>query len=537
MADQEKLLKLILQYVSDEQSVKEVTAEIKAIEEAEKKATDQADKMRQKLEQMQQVSEKLQGISTTITAIGAAMAGPFVAAANSYIQKAGEGDEVSKKWLESTKRLEDAQMRIGKVSAEAILPTLEKVATIAEKAAAFAEKHPGIIEAALKVGTAAATVGAIGIAVGQGIKLVADVKMLAATAQQLLAGKMMLAASDKQLAAARGGIGGGGVGKALGVAGAVVGGVAAGVSVADMVKGEGYSKSVAGKYAAIAAGGAGYIVSGGDQKKALEWFESVGKKTGVIADNADEASKALDNLDKSIQGTGSAAQKTINKFNVYDTSERVQNTGGIRMGSGRGMKNVVAKKKQMEEEEQQKEAARDMAQQMAQQRQDAMRQEIEFERSRQDIINQFKEDNLRAEIEYNTRLRRMREDAQRQMTQAAQQRDAISFLRTWEQSRIEQKRETEDYQIERDARKRAYKQQLDDLAATINAEQKIRKEGYDSMLAAAKGFTSELKGMLSNIAGGGSTVNNSKNINYSPTFNSYNSSNSIANQLQNLLRA
>lgn len=124
--------------------------------------------------------------------------------ARSYINNTKESNEITLRWAAATEKITAAQMRIGKISAEAILPLLEKAASIAEKTAAFVEKHPGIIEGGLKASIVAAGLGGIGLLVSKGITLYADIKMIAVGNMQLAAAKIMADASNKQLAAATG---------------------------------------------------------------------------------------------------------------------------------------------------------------------------------------------------------------------------------------------------------------------------------------------------------------------------------------------
>src|SRR3972149_2043801 len=330
MPDQDKILRVILRYTSDEAAVKKVTDEIKAIEAAEKKATIEAEVFRKKLENIKNTAEKLGSISTMITGIGAVLAGPFILAAKNYVEKVGQSEQISRRWLAATEKISKAQMEIGRIATTSILPMLEKVASIAEAAAEFAQKHPGVVEAAVKIGMAMAAVGAIGLAVSKGIRLVADIKFLAATAQQLLAGKMMQDASSKQIAAASGmsraslgrGVGGlGAVGMGVGL---VAGGAVAGGLAYEGLRSAGVAKGASlGQFAAVAGAGAGYMLPGGSEKRALEWFKAVGQWAGVIAQNAGKTKSALDGLSQSIANVGQRSTTTRAKTRTLGGDEVV----------------------------------------------------------------------------------------------------------------------------------------------------------------------------------------------------------------------
>lgn len=147
--------------------------------------------------------------------------------AKKYIDSTEESNELTERWAKSSERVSEAQMRIGKVAAEAVLPLFEKLADISEKAAAFVEKHPGVIEGGLKASIVAAGLGGIGLLVSKGITLYADVKMIAVGDMQLLAAKIMSDAANKQLAAATGGKATGAAGTAATVSRAAPAGAAA----------------------------------------------------------------------------------------------------------------------------------------------------------------------------------------------------------------------------------------------------------------------------------------------------------------------
>lgn len=160
--------------------------------------------------------------------------------AKKYIDNTEESNEITQRWAASTERVQAAQMRIGKIAAEAVLPLYEKLADIAEKAADFVEKNPGVIEGGLKASIVAAGLGGIGLLVAKGISLKADLGMIAVGNMQLKAAQIMATAAANQLAAATGGKVAGAAtatGAAGKVATAATGGkiaaTAAGVTAAD----------------------------------------------------------------------------------------------------------------------------------------------------------------------------------------------------------------------------------------------------------------------------------------------------------------
>jgi len=209
--------------------------------------------------EIKELKERAQWIekgSKAMFAVGVAGITSITLLAKKYIDSTEESNEITKAWAASTQKVSDAQMRIGKIAAEAVLPIYEKLANLAGKTADFVEKHPGVLEAGLKASIVAAGLGGIGLLVSKGITLYADIKMIAVGDMQLVAAKLMSDAANKQLAAATGGkvnpflkgaggaVGAGGTvaagaGTAAGGAAAITLGQAAGIATAGAVIGTG----------------------------------------------------------------------------------------------------------------------------------------------------------------------------------------------------------------------------------------------------------------------------------------------------------
>lgn len=156
--------------------------------------------------------------------------------AKKYIDNTAESNEITKAWAENSAKIEQSQMRIGKVAAEALLPMFTKLADITEKVADYVEKNPEVVSAGLNVAKWSIAIGAIGVLISKGIKLYADVAMIAVGDTQLLAAKMMADAAKMQLASATTGKVAG-VGAAVPAAGTAVSGAgtaAAGTAAAGL---------------------------------------------------------------------------------------------------------------------------------------------------------------------------------------------------------------------------------------------------------------------------------------------------------------
>lgn len=170
-----------------------------------KRRSEEADR---KLRQLKENSQQLASISQTMFLAGAAVVTGIFVAANAEAQRIKEAggivDETTARWLAANEKIRVSYQRIGGVALEAALPLLERAAELAEKGAAFVEAHPDLVQAALNIGLVVASIGAIGSLVAKGIRLYADIKLLASSATQLVAARAMQDAANKMLAAAVG---------------------------------------------------------------------------------------------------------------------------------------------------------------------------------------------------------------------------------------------------------------------------------------------------------------------------------------------
>jgi hypothetical protein len=348
MAD-ERVLRAILRFGLDKQSAEQVKKGTLGIKDALVKVQQQAKATQDEMNRVREKAERLGSVSMSMAGVGGAIVGSLALAASKYVASAGQAESSSRRWLAATKDLESAQIRVGRVAAEAILPALETAAEVAEKASKFVEDHPDLVANALKIGTVVAGLGAVGLAVSRGIRLVADVKSVAAAATEMIAAKLMNSAADKNLAAAGimgksgllGAVGGllgkslipgaaravgttmaarfamasgttaatafgvpltaaGGVtGASLAAAltgGTLLGGIGLGLGGNELLArsqwGQQHGIQTTGKWATVGAYGLGKLFGGEEQ--GLRWAEQVARALGEIKDRAEGAAPALD---------------------------------------------------------------------------------------------------------------------------------------------------------------------------------------------------------------------------------------------------
>jgi hypothetical protein len=314
----------------------EATKATAAIEKGTKKASNAVDDLNKKLSEakkkisdLKQVGDRIESISRPFLLAGTAIVASFFLAANAEAKRikelGGEVDEVTKRWLAANESIAASQSKIGRAAEIAVLPLLEKAADLAEKAAAFVETHPDLVSAALNIGVWTAGIGAIGVAVGKGIKLVADIKYLAATAQFTFDTILMKKASAEMLTAAVI------FQKGAGIPGAIKG---AGTAAATTV-GTASAAGVAGTGGAAAVGGSAALTAVGVAVgTALALI--IGAKIGELIGN--ELSKAL--FDKE-QNIGNALQ-TAYRIPATATQFLVLQLGKLGIVSEEGVHKTAA---------------------------------------------------------------------------------------------------------------------------------------------------------------------------------------------------
>jgi hypothetical protein len=137
--------------------------------------------------------------------LGGAVAGGILAESNRFAKEAedaGRATQATREWTRATQELARARARVDNVLLKESLPLLQQAARIASQAAGFVEKHPEIIRASLNAGLVIAGLSAVGLAVSNGIKLVADATYIAAVATEMAAARLHKKAAEQELQAA-----------------------------------------------------------------------------------------------------------------------------------------------------------------------------------------------------------------------------------------------------------------------------------------------------------------------------------------------
>jgi hypothetical protein len=485
-------------------AIKQAREELKNLPKDTDKAISKIKEIRAEFAALSGAAARAVNISQQVFAVGAGITGGIFAAANAYVKNAEEATNVTRAWVAETEALKRSGARVGAIFAAEALPTLTKAAQLAEKAARFIERNPEIVRAALNAGLVVASLGAVGVAVARGIKLVADIGYIAATANQLLAAKLMDSAANKQLAA--GGLAGKvGLGGAVSAAGKV-GGIAT-LAVAELVL------ATAATNALLDAIGAPRIQ---DMAKAeLEFFKNIPRvltgdiKLNALAAQAVKLAEASKNARDGVEGLN----KSLDKVSKKGVSGTTNFGGGISA-------DVVSAYTQFREamadaEKNFQETRLDIINDANKSVVQAYRSHTatikdimkDYDKSVADIVKDFSESNAQAERDYQEQraqvirdagieIERIEEDLQERLRQMAQDhgqrvedlalnRDALGLIqeqRRYEQERTEAERQAN---IEIGRRRADLALRLNDMAVEFQQERAERRAEFEERLQEA----------------------------------------------------
>jgi len=143
--------------------------------DALKQVEAQANRTREKM-------EKLANVGSKLALAGGAIVAPFALAMKKYVDTAKDTEPISKRLVELNKKWEDSQVRLGRVTAEIVLPALEKAMNYLDKIIAFSEANPGVVQAALTIGGTLVALGAVLTGIAQVASTVATIQGLLASA-------------------------------------------------------------------------------------------------------------------------------------------------------------------------------------------------------------------------------------------------------------------------------------------------------------------------------------------------------------------
>lgn len=178
----QKTIDIILNMQPKSGSAEKTKAGVKSIEDALKKVEAQANRTREKMEKLSQVGNRL-------AATGALIVAPFALAVNKYLESqkqvvanGGKMERNAAALVQLQKEWSDAQIEVGKVATEILLPYLRQAVDLVGKIAAFAKEHPGAVKAALGIGASMVVIGGALSTVGSIVSTLATIQGLFASA-------------------------------------------------------------------------------------------------------------------------------------------------------------------------------------------------------------------------------------------------------------------------------------------------------------------------------------------------------------------
>jgi hypothetical protein len=177
-------------------------------------------------------------------------------------------------------------------------------------------------------------------------------------------------------------------------------------------------------------------------------------------------------------------------------------------------------------------------------RDEERRAERDFNRERQQRIEEYNLETRHREEEHIREMRRMQEDANRRLNAIATERDAVSYLQEWENSRtqiqraeqdyqeqsrqreeqeqLRRQQEEQDFQAQQEQRRQQAQQQLEDLRQQIETENQVRDDGYQLALNSAQSFADQIRDIFEQASRGSGGNRNSYTSNNSVTVNTNN---------------
>jgi hypothetical protein len=491
-------------------AIKQAREELKNLPKDTDKAISKIKEIRAEFAALSGAAARAVNISQQVFAVGAGITGGIFAAANAYVKNAEEATNVTRAWVAETEALKRSGARVGAVFAAEALPTLTKAAQLAEKAARFIERNPEIVRAALNAGLVVASLGAVGVAVARGIKLVADIGYIAATANQLLAAKLMDGAANKQLAA--GGMAGkgslfskaglGSAASSAGPAGLFVAGIAA-MSAISIVTSNNLDKLYESLNRLGAGGGVISLFIG-----MLERAGTLGQMLPAIRqfkDGMEDLRPVLERLGVIAKSAGAGAKKGVSgttNFGGGISADVVSAYTQFREAMADAEKNFQETRLDIIND-----ANKSVVQ--AYRSHTATIKDImkDYDKSVADIVKDFSESNAQAERDYQEQraqvirdagieIQRIEEDLQERLRQMAQDhgqrvedlalnRDALGLIqeqRRYEQERTEAERQAN---IEIGRRRADLALRLNDMAVEFQQERAERRAEFEERLQEA----------------------------------------------------
>ena len=457
---------------------------------------------------LRMTARELSQVGLAMTAAGAAILGPLTLAANKYVQMAGMGEVTSKKWLEAQKSLEDSTVRIGRVTAEIMLPTLTQAANIMAEIAGFAERNPDAVRAMVTVGGALAALGVVTVTAAELLKVVADVGLLlqkiglvggmtalgtntvATTVNTAALEANTLAQGGKTVAGVVGAIAGAAGVTGLALGGIITGGLAfmgvmsfgayklgmaidklLGIKMPEWLGGPSTANYAVGSSAANAP--LGY--SPPDPKKEADRQKAM-MQTFVDDFKAEQEArkKYADTVAKDTRDF--QQQQTRELENFQNNEAQIEADNHAKRVTE--LRNFAEQEAQTQQDNQLKriKEIRDFVEQEAQAEQDYYRQ-------RTDAAAAYNTDVQRMEQDHQIAMQRSQQDHQRTMLDFAQSNDVLGAYQEISRYNTQRQRDEQDYKIQAQRKSQDFAKQISDMEANFQVEEQRRQDNFAQQIS------------------------------------------------------
>jgi len=432
----------------------------------------------QRLNQQREQMEKIASVGQKLAVLGAAMLAPFALSMEKYKNAAGQSEIYSRRLLDAQNKIEQSQIRIGRVTAQTVAPAYAKLAEYAEKAAALAEKNPDAVKNA--VGGAAAIAG-IGTTLTVGAQAAGAVNAL-----QSIAG--------------------------AGGAGGAIAGATLSVAEVAIVAGAVYLGAKGGNWL-----GNEFNKKLGLPEQSLDSALYAGRQLMYMASGLTYAAKGLDAVTgkfggnfstddawKTILGIGPAGQEDLltligNKINPPKPPSAASALSAYRAGEIGGYAGKTDVERAAEAKEKQRleiekyyaeervkveaKAGASIADLTAKNAASAAQAAAALASEIAGINNQLNADLEKMAREHHKALQKMERDHDGRMRDLANARDALGLAAEKRQHDNAVRETNRDYKDAVSERKRAAAEQINSLRLAANAEAKLRREAYNQQIA------------------------------------------------------
>ncbi len=426
---------------------------VRKVTEAQKAYTDAHQAAMKAIQQTRVIARGWSSVGREMIMAGGAITAPIILAMHQYQTQFGAAEAGAQRWTDAMYRVEQANVRVGRVANAELVPVMEKVAGLAEDVAGFIEQNPEVIRAALMIG------GSL-VAIGTTLKLAAGVMQTIAAIQRVTAvtgvgaGAAGTAGTAGAAGAAAGtGIFGAGLLLAAPMVGALIGeaivekvGVGEEGGLGQRLKRGGQALAIPGL--AVATRVAGLLEQlgwkgGGD---AIRGFDAkLLEMSGLLdqtAGSAGQAAQALRGMGTEISLTPQNIQRLRPGLAIYENFQEEARTAARQYLEQQDAIRADAGERVLEV---QKTYNKGMAEQEKRAREfygDGKQAEADYYKGRLENAAKFGEESVKAEADHQRDLQQMSASHQLSMEQMFAKRDFAGVY--WEQRRYEMERQNKE---------------------------------------------------------------------------------------------